>query len=253
MIFRKFLKENMPVADLLAQELGLGEAQLNFTDEGFEGEKFFVDYIEVRHNSYECVKDDDGSLYAVDGEGGERVPRTAQEAADHRERPQPDREGDRRAGHQEERNARLDVREGQSRLRLDLQHAASRGFRAPRSPRRRDGFGRVGGPRGLRREGERVAVGAERRAAIAAGAVVGAGAAAVQTGADVHSGRSGRGAGSEPHAEHREDAEETLRTEPVYRGEPEGGHVHECECDLPNQIRGWSEHGDEDGGADSSG
>lgn len=73
MIFRKFLRENMPVADLLAQELGLGEAQLNFTDEGFEGEKFFVDYIEVRHNSYECVKDDDGSLYAVKGEGGELI------------------------------------------------------------------------------------------------------------------------------------------------------------------------------------
>ena len=186
-----------------------------------------------------------------DGEGGERVPRTAQKAADHRERSQSDRESDRRAGHQEERDAGLDVREGQPRLRLDFQHAAARRLCATRSSCGRHGAGRTGGPRSVRRQGEGVAVGAERRAAIAAGAVVGAGAAAVQTGADVHSGRSGRGAGSEPHAEHREDAEEALRTEPVYRGELEGGHVHQRERDLPNQIRGWSEHGDEDGGADS--
>lgn len=72
MIFRKFLKENMPVAGLLVQELG-GAQVASFTDEGWDDEKFFIDYIEVRLCSYECVKKDDGSVYAVDKEGGELI------------------------------------------------------------------------------------------------------------------------------------------------------------------------------------
>lgn len=72
MIFRKFLRENMPIADLLVQKLG-GAQVASFTDEGFDGEKFFVDYIEVRLCSYECVKEEDGSVYAVDEDGKKSI------------------------------------------------------------------------------------------------------------------------------------------------------------------------------------
>lgn len=68
MRFREFLLKNMPFADFLAYEEGGAEVE-SFTDDGFEGEKFSVDRIEVRHYSYECVKDEDGSVYAVDEDG----------------------------------------------------------------------------------------------------------------------------------------------------------------------------------------
>ncbi len=68
MRFREFLLKNMPFADFLAYEEGGAEVE-SFTDDGFEGGKFSVERIEVRHYSYECVKDKDGSVYAVDEDG----------------------------------------------------------------------------------------------------------------------------------------------------------------------------------------
>ena len=182
-----------------------------------------------------------------DGEGGERVSGAAAEAGDHREGPEPDRESDGGAGREEARDAGEHVCEGEPGLRLHLLDAASRRLGATGASERRERAGRTGGARVVRREGEGVAVGAERRAAQSAGAVAGAVAAGVQAGADVHSGRGGRGAGRESHAEHRPDAARALRRQSVHRGELEGGHVQQRERDLPDQVCGRCEYGDADG------
>ena len=183
-----------------------------------------------------------------DGEGGERVRGAAEEARDHREGQEPDREGE----CEEEGDAGDDVREGEPRLRVDLLDAVA-GRVGAFGAEQRERVGGFGGARGVRREGEGVAVGAERGSAQSVGVVAGVVAAAVQARADVHPGRGGRGAGPEPHAEHRAHAAEALRSESVHRGESEGGHVHERECAVPNEVRGWREHGDEDCGTGGGG
>jgi structural maintenance of chromosome 2 len=113
-------------------------------------------------------------------------------------------EGDHGARREEERGAAHDVGQGQQGLRLHLWHAAAgrHGAAGPRKGRRGQPDGPVGA-RGLQRRVEGVAAGAVGRPALAAGAVAHPGAAAVQAGAHVHPGRGGRGAGPEPHAEHR--------------------------------------------------
>ena len=131
-----------------------------------------------------------------DGEGGERVRGAAEEARDHREGQEPDREGDRGAG-REEGDAGDDVREGEPRLRVDLLDAVA-GRVGAFGAEQRERVGGFGGARGVRREGEGVVVGAERGSAqsvgTVAGVVAGVVAAAVQARADVHPGRGGRGA-----------------------------------------------------------
>ena len=69
------------------------------------------------------------------------------------------------------------------------------------------------------------------------------GAAAIQAGANVHPGRSGRGARLVAHAEHRAPDQDALQGVPVHRRLPQGRHVPERQPHLPHPLQRGHQHG----------
>mmetsp|Transcript_1908 Transcript_1908/g.5128 ORF Transcript_1908/g.5128 Transcript_1908/m.5128 type:complete len:251 (+) Transcript_1908:3008-3760(+) len=152
------------------------------------------------------------------------------------ERQVQDRAGHPRPGRQEDRDAPPHLGQGEQGLRLHLRDASAacqRQARAPRGHRRHRGPRDQGGlPRGLEAVSDR----AQRRPAVAACPVAGAGPAALQAGADVHPGRDRLRAGPQPHAEHRRDDPPALPPLSVHHRVAEGRYVQPRERALPNPL-----------------